>query len=159
FRIFSVATRNYLRRRAWRYFRWLGKAHPDRYVAAISEALGLYQDADVADGLALIDNWGLVHALFHHGSVLEAHRRGWRPAEGRSLSELEPAPIYQEHWISAPRALFDLMVRARCRPVRQWAVRMLRRDLAAARAAVGLDDVLGLLRHDDPEVVEIAAEW
>src|SRR5205814_8401887 len=83
FRLFSVATRHYLRRRAWRYFRRLGRAHPERYVSAISEALVLYEDVDVASGLALIDNWGLVHALFHHSPVLQARPRGWIPAEGR----------------------------------------------------------------------------
>jgi hypothetical protein len=159
FRLFSVATRQYLRRRAWRYFRRLGKVHAERYVPAIAEALALYEDADVASGLALIDNWGLVHALFHHSPVLEARPRGWIPAEGRSLAELEPAPIYEDLWRSSPRAVFDLMIRARCRPVRQWAVRMLRRDPAAARTALGLEEVLGLLAHDDSEIVALAAEW
>ena len=60
-RLFSMATRHYLRRRAWRYFRKLGRQHPDRYVAAASKALALYRDEDAADGLALIDNWGLIH--------------------------------------------------------------------------------------------------
>jgi hypothetical protein len=159
FRLFSVPTRQYMRRRAWRYFRWLGKTHPGRYVAAISEALALYEDADVGSGLAMIDNWGLIHALFHHSPVLISRPRGWQVAEDRSLSELEPAPIYEDLWRSAPKAAFDLMVGARCRPVRQWAVRMLGRDLAAARGAIGIEEVLGLLGHDDPEVVEFAAEW
>jgi hypothetical protein len=159
FRLFSIATRQYLRRRAWRYFRKLGKLHPERYVPAVSEALMLYEDADVDSGLALIDNWGLVHALFHRSPVLESHPRGWRVAEDRSLSELEPAPIYEELWRSAPRALFDLMVRARSRPVRQWALRMLRRDLAAAAAAVGVEDRIRLLGHVDPEIVAFAADW
>ncbi len=119
----------------------------------------LYEDADVDSGVAFIDNWGLVHALFHHSPVLESHPRGWRVAEDRSLSELEPAPIYEELWRSAPRALFDLMVGARSRPVRQWALRMLRRDLAAASAAVGVEDRIGLLGHADPEIVAFAADW
>src|SRR5262249_30253525 len=49
FRLFSVPTRQYLRRRAWRYFRRLGKVHPERYVSAVSEALALYEDGDVSD--------------------------------------------------------------------------------------------------------------
>jgi hypothetical protein len=159
FRLFSVPTRQYLRRRAWRYFRRLERTHPERYVAAISEALALYEDADVDNGLALIDNWGLIHALFHHSSALVARPRGWMVAEDRSLSELEPAPIYEELWRSAPKALYDLMVQARCRPVRRWAVRMLGRHMAAAREAVGIEDVLSLLGHDDPGVVEFAVEW
>src|SRR5262249_8986725 len=159
FRLFTARTRHYLRRRAWRYFRRLGSTHPERYIAAISEALVRYEDADASDGLALIDNWGLVHALFHHSPVLVSRPRGWMPAEDRSLSELEPAPIYEDHWRSAPAAIFGLMTRARCRPVRQWAVRMLRRDLAGARAAVGIEEVVDLLAHDDPDIVAFAVEW
>jgi hypothetical protein len=159
FRLFSVPTRYYMRRRAWRFFRRLGKIHPGRYVAAISQALECYEDADVNGGLALIDNWGLIHALFHHSPVLVALPGGWMLAEDRSLSELEPAPIYEDLWRAAPRTVFDLMVRARCRPVRQWAVRMLGRDRDAARAAVGVEEIIGLLGHDDPEVVEFAVEW
>jgi hypothetical protein len=48
------------------------------------------------------------------------------------------------------------MVRARCRPVRHWAIQMMRSDPAGARAAVG--DVLGLLGHEDPEVIAYAVE-
>jgi hypothetical protein len=158
FRLFSLPTRHYLRRRAWRYFRRLGKIDPDRYVAAISEALVLYEDADVDSGLAFIDNWGLVHALFHHCPVLESRPRGWALAEDRSLSELEPAPIFESLWRSAPRALFELIVRARSRPVRQWALRMLRRA-PAARAAVSIEDLIALLGHPDPEVVAVAIDW
>jgi hypothetical protein len=159
FRLFSVPTRHYMRRRAWRYFRRMGKTQPERYVAAISEALVLYQDADVATGLALLDNWGLVHALFHHSPALEARPRGWRPAEGHSLGELEPAPIYPHLWRSSPRAIFDLLRHGRCRPVRQWAVKMIKTiDMASIRASIGLDEIFGLLGHDDSEIAIWAVE-
>jgi hypothetical protein len=46
----------------------------------------------------------------------------------------------------------------RCRPVRQWAVRLLRQNAAAALAHVGLEDWLGLLAHEDVEVVAWASE-
>ncbi len=159
FRLFSVPTRYYLRRRAWRYFRRLGKTDPERYVAAISEAMVLYRDDDVAGGLALIDNWGLMHALFHHSRVLAARPSGWMLVADRSLAEVEPAPIFEEPWLSNPRALLDLIARAQCRPVRRWAARMLGRDMDRARAAIGVDAVLDLLAHDEPAVVEIAVEW
>ena len=123
FRLFSTATRNYLRRRSWRYFRKLGRRAPDRYVAAVSEALLLYRDDDVADALALLDNWGLVHILFHHSPALVARPNGWWPAEGRTLADLAPAPMYEPLWKREPRAVVDLMVRGGCRPVRQWAAR------------------------------------
>src|SRR5262245_26505391 len=39
--LFSLPTRRYLRRRAWRYFRKLGKTDPDRYRTAVAGALKL----------------------------------------------------------------------------------------------------------------------
>jgi hypothetical protein len=158
FRLFKLATRNYLRRRAWRYFRKLGKGHPERYVAAISQALVLYNDQDVADGLALIDNWGLMHALFHHAEAVVPLASGWVPAEGHSLAELAPAPMFEPLWRQAPRALFELLTRARCRPVRQWAIQMLRLDREAMAAVVSLEERLALVGHDDDEVAAWAAE-
>ena len=156
-RLFSVATRQYLRRRVWRYFRRLGKDHPERYVAAVSRAIVLYTDEDVSSGLELIDNWGLIHALFHRSPVLKANPSGWLPVEGRSLAELAPAPIYERLWEQAPRAIVDVLVAAACRPVRQWAVQMVRR-YASARASISFDDLLLLLPHEDPDVVALAAE-
>lgn len=47
-RLFSLATRRYLRRRAWRYFRTLGRQHPEWYVPAMTEALVRYDDVATA---------------------------------------------------------------------------------------------------------------
>jgi hypothetical protein len=127
-RLFSLATRRYLRRRAWRSFRLLGKSHPERYVPGLLHALKCYRDEDVSDGIALLDNWGLVHALFHHSPVLQSPPRGWLPAPGRSLRDLEAAPMYESLWLAEPRALLELVREARCRPVRQWALHLIRRN-------------------------------
>jgi hypothetical protein len=157
-RLFSVHTRHYLRRRAWRYFRKLGKDHPPQYVRAVTAALKLYEDADVADGLALLDNWGLVHILFHHCPALVTKAHGWTLAEGRLLAELRPAPKYESLWQASPRAVFDLLREARCRPVRQWGIQWLRRDTNKMRDVATLKDWLGLLFHEDSEVAALAAE-
>jgi hypothetical protein len=157
-RLFSPHTRYYLRRRAWRYFRQLGKQSPERYVPAVSAALRLYENADVASGLALLDNWGLVHALFHDSPALHASANGWTLAAGHSLAELAPAPIYGELWKADPRALFNLLQEARCRPVRQWALFLLRRDHADWLAALALEELFGLLGNEDAEVAALAAE-
>lgn len=157
-RLFSVATRRYLRRRAWRYFRKLGKQHPERYVRALAAALKCYRDDDVADGLALIDCWGLAHALFHHSPVLVARPGGWSLAPGRGLSELAPAPIYEPLWRAAPRTLLDLVMEARGRPVRQWAVHMIRRDHAGILQGLSHEELFGLLAHHDVAVASLAAE-
>ncbi|MBY0523498.1 MAG: hypothetical protein K2R98_08860 [Gemmataceae bacterium] len=157
-RLFSLPTRRYLRRRSWRYFRKLGKEHPKEYVAAVAIALKLYQDADVADGLALLDNWGLVHVLFHHSPILSAKRRDWALQENCALSELQPAPIFEERWKASPRTLLDLLRDARCRPVRQWALIMIRRDHLSALHELPHEELLALLASDDPAIVELAAE-
>jgi len=157
-RLFSVHTRHYLRRRTWRYFRRLGKKSPERYVPAVCEALKLYEDHDVATGLELIDNWGLMHILFHFSPALEAKPHGWTTAEGHTLAELEPAPIYEKLWQAAPTALIGLLKESRCRPVRQWAVRMIRRDSEHILGCLSLEELLALLAHEDAEVVSLAAE-
>ena len=156
-RLFTVATRSYLRRRAWRYFRKLGKEHPGRYVAAASAALALYRDEDVADGLALIDNWGLVHLLFHHSPALEARPTGWYPRPGRPPGELAPAPIYESLWAEAPAAVVGLLAAARCRTVRHWAIRRVEADPERSLAALPAEGWVDVLGHDDPEVVALAA--
>jgi hypothetical protein len=157
-RLFSIHTRNYLRRRTWRYFRRLGKQQPQRYVPALVESLKLYTDVDTADGLELLDNWGLVHALFHHSSTLVAKVTGWTVAPDRSLAELAPAPMYEELWLAAPLSLLELLRHARCRPVRQWVIHLIRRDPAAVLKHLALDELLNLLTHADIEVVTLAGE-
>jgi hypothetical protein len=156
--LFSLATRRYLRRRAWRYFRKLGKQHPERYVAAVSVALKQYRDEDVNSGVALLDNWGLVHILFHHSPVLRSRPHGWSLSRGHSLAELQPAPAYEALWKLSPKSLVDLVREAKCRPVRQWAVRLIRRDHDAVLHGLSQEELFGWLSHDDPEVVALAVE-
>jgi hypothetical protein len=156
--LFSVHTRNYLRRRTWRYFRMLGTQHPERYVLAVVQALKRYQDSDVADGLALLDNWGLVHILFHKSPVLVAKTSGWILAPGRRLAELVPAPIYEDLWLQTPLALIELVRDSRCRTVRQWALHFLRRDGGRALARLPVEELFALVGHQDAEVATLAVE-
>lgn len=157
YRLFSSHTRHYLRRRTWRYFRQLAKEHPERYVRAVVQALELYRDADAPDGLALLDNWGLIHILFHHCPALVAKANGWRVAQGHTLKELQPAPYFAEQWQSSPRVLLDLLGKAKARPVRQWTLKLLHREGATLLAQLPLREVLPLLAHEDAEIASWAA--
>ncbi|QJX00149.1 hypothetical protein [Frigoriglobus tundricola] len=156
--LFSVATRNYLRRRAWRYFRRLGRAAPDRYVPAVCTALKLYTDADVPDGVALLDNWGLVHVLFHHSPTLEARASGWRVATGGSLSRLQPDPMFRKLWLRGAEPIFDLLVNARCATVARWAMMMLRRNFPDRLARVELSELLMWIGSPNPVLNELALD-
>jgi hypothetical protein len=156
--LFSVPTRHYLRRRAWRYFRKLGRKNPDRYVPAVTTALKLYTDADIPDGLALLDNWGLCHILFHHSSVLEARPTGWFVAEGKSLPQLQPEPMFSKLWLRSPEPIFDLLVNAKSRPVCLWSAKMLRRHFPDRLSRVPIDELLAWLVSDNSVLNELSVE-
>jgi hypothetical protein len=157
-RLFSPTTRAYLRRRAWRYFRKLGRQHPERYFAAVRAILPRYTDNDFADGLALIDNWGLVHILYHFSPALLSNPSGWTLVEGHSLAELEPAPIYAPLWKAGAPPLLDLLNTARSRPVRLWAVAMLKREFPKVLPSLPLEQLVAWLSHPSSEMVALAAD-
>lgn len=158
--IFSTPTAHYLRRRAWRYFRRLGFADPAAYLASIPLALASYSDDDVRAGENLLDNWTLMHACFGRSAQLAFDSRHTNVAPGASLAELEAAPMFERHWSAAGSmgTLVDLLVRARCRPVRVWAIQLLRRHHVAGLASIDADSLLRLLDSGDADVAGFGAE-
>jgi hypothetical protein len=155
FVLFSPATRRYLRRRAWRYFRTIGKSDPGRYLSAAVGFLARYTDADTDTDVHLLDNWGLVHALFRHSPALVCPAGGWDFAAGRSLADLAPAPRYGSAWVAHPEAVFELLLKAGGRTVRQWAVLMLRAHHEAWLAAQPVATLLRLADHADPALADL----
>jgi hypothetical protein len=153
-----VPTRNYLRRRAWRYFRRLGRKTPDRYIPAVCTALKLYTDADVPDGLSLLDNWGLVHVLFHHSPTILAKPTGWVVAPGASLARLQPAPMFRKRWLRTAEPVFDLLVNAKARPVSMWAMQMLRKNFPERLTRLTLDELLAWVISPNAVLNELALE-
>ncbi|MCK6545182.1 hypothetical protein L6R52_04885 [Myxococcota bacterium] len=155
---FTYDTRRYLQRRAWRYFRELGKKSPAVYRDVINTALQLYRDENLADTFGLLDSWGLVHALYHHSPVLAQDRIGWVVAEGRALSELAPAPIFPELWAESPAPAMELLVRAQARTVRLFAIAILTKHHLAKLAGTELQDLRRLLASPHEEVQVFAAD-
>ena len=152
FVLFSLPTRRYLRRRAWRYFRILGKTNPERYQRAAISYLERYTDQDVDTDIHLLDNWGLVHTLFYDSPALVRPAKGWEFAEGKSLADLIPAPRLDEVWLDAPDALLELLINAGCRTVRHWAGWLLR---ARHRDWLGRQSIailFKLIDHPDADV-------
>lgn len=152
FVLFSQPTRRYLRRRAWRYFRKLAKADPERYRRAAAGYLKRYRDADVDSDVHLLDNWGLVHTLFGDSPALRRPARGWEFAEGMDLRDLVPAPRFPATWANAPDDLIDLLTQAHSRTVRQWAGWMLRVHHRDWLARCSVNVLLKLIDHADPDV-------
>ncbi len=152
--LFSLATRLYLRRRAWRFFRRLGFQKPDQYVASVSKALARYVDADLAGGHDLIESWGLVHALFGESPTLVFKGTWIDIADGKTLAELKPAPAFTELW-TAPAAiphLLSLVSQARAKLVRTWAQDWLKEHHPEALKSLTLSEVRALIDADWEDV-------
>jgi hypothetical protein len=153
---FSQATRLYLVRRAWRYFRFLGWREPARYQRAMMATLPLYQDQHLSKPENVLDSWGLVHALYHGSDVLERHQAGTRLRPGRTLAELAPAPFKPAVWTDRHEDLFELVQHAGSRTVRAWAIAWLRAH--ANLSGLPLSRVRPMLRSQHDEVVLFGAE-
>ncbi len=159
-RLFSYRTRYYLRRRAWRYFRRMGYQRPQDYVEATARALAVYRDEDLAQGENILDSWGLMQACFRGHDALEFGATSIRLREGRSLSELSPAPRFAHLWQQPDAAvvLLSLLSGAESRLVRVWAMQLLKREHAGRLAEMTAEEILCLLAHDDEEVQQFGAE-
>lgn len=159
-RLFTHRTRQYLRRRAWRYFRRLAHARPAAYPAAILPALARYRDADLEKGENILDSWALLQICFYGGDVIEFHSRHHRLREGRSLAELRAAPRFPEAWDNAEtaRAVLRLATEAPAVLVRCWAMDLFRGLKARVELVLSPEQTLAMLDHADERVQQFGAE-
>ena len=155
-RWFSVATRRYLQRRAWRYFRTLGRTDPARYLVAAATALSLYRDAELGDGFALLDHHSLMHLLFDHSPVLRFGSLGCDLVPGRTFAGLAPSPAFHEVWVNHPEAVARVLTEARAAVVARWAVRWIEADRERFSQVGTVTGWVDLLDRPDPAVVGLA---
>ncbi len=154
---FSRATRAYLARRAFRYFRKLGKKDLARYVRATDLALELYPEAAFVDAADFLDAWGLVHTLHGWAKSLLRKPRGLRLKAGKSLAKLKVAPYFPDAFAGRRDELLALLARARSRAVRGWLVRLLARDYADELAGIPILTLRPLLASPYEDAVAFGA--
>lgn len=155
---FSYATRYYLQRRAWRYYKRLARQGAERYLTACRELLLAYTDDDLDTGPRILDSRTLLQAAFGEHPALRFGRDRVTLAEGGSLSQLTAAPLRPEHW-QAPAAfdvLIDLARRSRSRLVRVWALQLTERHHAERVANLPVEVLLELILSEDPDVQQFA---
>jgi hypothetical protein len=159
-KLFSYHTRYYLRRRVWRYFRYMGHRRPGDYPKAVAGFLKLYRDADLERGENILDCWSLVHACFGESDVIAIGASHVNLAPGRALRELNPAPSFAELWKSETSGtlLLDLLLSANSRLVRVWAMGLLHRDHLALLGAMSVADIRRLLDYPDEQVQVLGAQ-
>lgn len=157
---FSYATRYYLQRRAWRYFRRLASRDRIRYLNGVVHLLARYQDDHFTTPEHLLDARTLLQGAFRHHPALEFGRERVRLAESRSLEELRAAPSFPEHWQSreALACLLYLLESAQSRLVRVWAIQVLEQWHRDAVAELPVVRLLELLVSPHTDVHQFAAE-
>jgi hypothetical protein len=154
---FSRATRRYLTRRAWRYFRRLGYRDPARYGRAIRHALSLYEDRHLAKPLRLLDAWGLMNALYGESPVVSFAPRGVVLREGRTLKELAYAPAFPTAHEGAFGELVALVATARSKPARAFFKHLLEQHCEKDLAALSLLELRPLFASPHEEAQLLAA--
>ncbi len=159
-RLFRYRTRHYLRRRAWRYFRWIGYARGADYPKAVAPALLRYHDDDLAKGENILDSWALLNLCFRGSDVIEFHPVHLRLRAGRSLGEMRAAPRFASAWETeiGLRVLLDVVRRGRAQLVRMWAMDLYRSVRVKVSIEVSPEEILGLLDHEDERVQQFGAE-
>lgn len=159
-RLFSHRTRNHLRRKVWRYFRWLSYRDAEAYLSAMTTAIIKYRDDDFAEGENIIDNWSLMHVCYFHSDLLKfsAAHANLRP--GNSLASLSAAPYQPELWQRPDSAQYLLQIvgTATSSLARVWAIELLQRDHPDATQHLEILSLLRLLAHADPRVQRFASD-
>lgn len=153
---FTHATRRYLARRAFRYFRRIGHRDVARYGRAMRYALALYKDEHLSTPMRLLDAWGLVNALYSHSDVLIFGGRV-TVATGRTLAELRPAPRFPAAYDGVFGELVPMCAKAGARPVRSFVLDLLRSRYSAELGRLTIDELRVLLTSPHEEAQELGA--
>ncbi len=143
-RLFSYATRGYLRRRAWRYFRWMGFGRPADYPTAIARA-----PHDLPRRRFRPRRTHPGQLVAHEHRVSRSDQLEFTPArvniaDGGSLSQLTAAPRFEDLWKSS-------------RLVRVWAITLLKRHHSPAMQQIPVEQLMQLLDNDDEDVQQFGA--
>lgn len=150
-KLYTAATRQYFRRRAWRWFRGLGRTDGAAYLKAAAEALLRYRDADLPSGESLLDRRGLTHLLFGKHPLLAIDPRHIRVRPGHSLTELTPRPFFPEHWETPAggELLERLTAEGGAGIVRRWTETLLSERHSERLARWGTVEFLRCFAHPD----------
>ncbi|MEL7370950.1 MAG: hypothetical protein AAFN74_18665 [Myxococcota bacterium] len=157
---FSIHTRLYLQRRAYRYFRRMGYRASSRYVENMLAALKLYADSDTEHPRLKLDRWSLFHILYWQASFPRDNRGRITLRPGIDVRSIDPAPRFADEWRrqSHVDALLRLMAEAKNADVRAWVRAWLQSDPAQPLRAPALSRIWPLLRSPYIDAQEWSAE-
>ncbi|WP_442506375.1 hypothetical protein SH528x_005216 [Novipirellula sp. SH528] len=159
-RLFTQKTRAHLRRRVWRYFRFMSYQDAKRYVDAMVKAFSLYDNSFFSSGESILDNWSLMHAGFYHAPEIAFTPSHTNIVQGQALSNLKPSPYQPAIWDGDEIAikLWSLLGDANSQFVRLWTIGMLRQKHSDWLSKISIEDLVQLLSCSDATVGEFAVE-
>lgn len=159
-KLFSQRTRAYLRRRVWRYFRWLSYREPQQYISSMSKVLLEYNDDDFAVGENIIDNWSLMHACYFNSDAVTFTASHCNLAKGQSLASLSAAPYRIENWKTedAFLQLSHLVASAGSSLIKIWAMELLQKEHATRLGKMPIGLISQMLTSEDQRVQQFAAD-
>ncbi len=161
FRLFTVTTRHYLRRRAAGYFRRMGFQRPGDYIREITRSIARFEDDDISSGENYLDTPGLMRILFYESDVLDFSDRAYIGLQqGRALSELTAAPRFPDLWKDPAVAefLFATSLAAKSRLVRATMFDLLRAHHGRFFDELSVENLLTMLEHEEEDVQVVGAE-
>lgn len=142
----SQATIGYLVRRAWRTLRARGVQFPATYADLAVDYLCEY-----TDDTWWRTTWIANHIFFHETGKYVRHR--FKPS-GVSINDVTKHRAFGDLWRRTHRPLFDLLQRARCEHVRNYAVKALKTDFRSTLREVEPEWVARLVRVHSASVDE-----
>ncbi len=153
---FTMATRRYLRRRAFRYFRMLGWRDPARFFRGATTALALYRDDDIERPEQILDVYGLTSLHYPGSPVLFREHDRIDILPGSTLAELEPAPVHPDAWRGHAEELLRVLFRSDSLFVRRSLVRWLEREELEALRGIDAAKLRPLLLSPYPDARALA---
>jgi hypothetical protein len=140
-------TRHYLRRRAWRYLRRMGRQSPANYPYFAAEVLRHLTPEDFRPtGWDWGKLWTAWHILHRHTPGVRFTTHAVRSADGRLPGLTSSAGVaYPETWRADAGPLLHLVLHAEADPVRAWAVARLRADHAAKLRSLPAEAIIPFL--------------
>lgn len=158
-RVFSRATVNYLRRRAWRHLRLLARFAPDQYALAAAECLAPYVDGDdVLKGKAPPTgrSWLFHQILLGRSPRFELNARAMvfksRPKAAAAGGREERFP---ELWDRVPRAYVRVLGSCHHTLAQRFAYEALTQRVPDALQQASHAEVAALLGADDARIVDL----
>lgn len=126
-RLFSLPTRQYLRRFVWRSIRRIVKESPDAFVTTLGYSLRLYPDCATYPGNRLLECWCLMKALFGNQDDIHFTSRDVNLVDDSTCDQLIDSrriPPYADAWNSeiGERELVRLVHEAQSTFVKNWAM-------------------------------------